>query len=140
MKFILDASVALKWVLQEPDSPKADALRQAYRANIHFLLAPEVFTVEVAHGLTKAARRNIIRDDQVDVLLAELFTTLPDLHASFPLIPRAVEIARQARISVYDCLYVALAERESCQFVTADQRLLRALGSAFPLVDLAAFP
>ena len=37
--------------------------------------------------------------------------------------------------SVYDCLYVALAEREQCDLVTADQRLINNLQSKFPLLS-----
>ena len=55
--------------------------------------------------------------------------------------PRAYEISSQMRIGVYDCLYVALAERESCQLVTADDRLVKTLQPQFPFViSLAAVP
>jgi predicted nucleic acid-binding protein len=52
------------------------------------------------------------------------------------LLPRAYEISSQARIGVYDCLYVALAEREGCALLTADDRLVRALGPTHPLIVL----
>jgi predicted nucleic acid-binding protein len=57
MKCVLDASVALKWVLTEPDSPKAHSVRDDYRKQSHELLAPDVFPVEIAHALTRAERR-----------------------------------------------------------------------------------
>ena len=73
--------------------------------------------------------------------LAAVLRNAPQLHPYLPLLPRAYSIASQARIGVYDCLYVALAEREGCGLVTADARLLNALGGTFPfLVDLAALP
>lgn len=40
------------------------------------------------------------------------------------LLAKAVDMASQARIGVYDCLYVALARLEQCRVITADQRLL----------------
>ena len=43
----------------------------------------------------------------------------PILHSSLPLMQRALLIARKARIGVYDCLYVALAEREGCELITS---------------------
>lgn len=49
---VLDASVALKWVLGEPDSDKALALRDDFRANFRDLIAPDVFSAECAHALT----------------------------------------------------------------------------------------
>jgi hypothetical protein len=56
-------------------------------------------------------------------LFAWFLTTLPEIHASLPLLPRAYELSSQSRIGVFDCLYVALAEREQCEVVTADARL-----------------
>ena len=45
------------------------------------------------------------------------------------------------RIGFYDCLYVALAERENCELVTADDKLIRNLQKTFPFVrDLATLP
>jgi predicted nucleic acid-binding protein len=66
---------------------------------------------------------------------------MPDLHPYLPLLPRAFDIASAARIEVYDCLYVVLAEREGCDLITCDQRLLNALGAKMPfLIDLATLP
>jgi predicted nucleic acid-binding protein len=53
------------------------------------------------------------------------------------LLPRGLEIARQQRRGVYDGLYVALAEREGAQLVTADKQLLNLSG--FPIIDLQNF-
>ena len=45
------------------------------------------------------------------------------------------------RVGIYDCVYVALAEREGCEFITADDRLSKNLQSTFPFViSLAAMP
>ncbi len=46
------------------------------------------------------------------------------MHAYAPLLPRAVELSSQRRVGFYDCLYVALAEREGCSVVTIDQPLV----------------
>ena len=65
----------------------------------------------------------------------------PRLFPTVPLMDRAIQIATVARIGVYDCLYVALAEREGCDFITADDRLVRALGPTFPfIICLASLP
>jgi predicted nucleic acid-binding protein len=58
----------------------------------------------------------------------------PRLFPSVPLMLRALSIATQARIGVYDCLYVALAERENCELVTADTRLLNSLQPTYPFI------
>ena len=59
----------------------------------------------------------------------DMIATLPMLHPCLPLLPRAFELSSQARIGVYDCLYVALIEREKYELLTADDRLKRSLPS-----------
>ena len=60
MKYVLDASVALKTVLKEPDSAAAIALRDDFKNQIHQLIAPDTLPIEIAHALTRAERRGII--------------------------------------------------------------------------------
>ena len=136
MRFVLDASVAVKLVLPEIDSDKALALEADFRNQIHELIAPDTYPIEVAHALTKAERRGLLLAGQAETRLARLLTYPPDLIPYLSLLSRAVEIATQARIGVYDCLYVALAEREGCELVTADTRLISNLGPLFPIISL----
>ena len=124
MKYVLDASVAVKWVLPEADSAKALSLRDDYRKGIHQLLAPDIFKVEAAHALTRAERRKILQQGEAINRMVLLMQSRPLLRPFSSLLPRAMDISSQQRIGVYDCLYVALAEREQCKIVTADQRVL----------------
>ncbi len=139
MKYVLDTNVALKWVLPEPDSPKADALRGAFQEETHELLAPDVFPVECAHVLTRAERQKIIQPGQAAKYLFAILGAGPALHPYQPLLPRAVDISSQIRIGVYDCLYLALAEQEQCEVVTADVHLAKA-ATGFPVVLLGDLP
>lgn len=138
MKYILDASTALKWVLNESDSDKAIKLREEYRRQVHEILAPDTFVVEVSHALTKAERRGIIPVGDAKTLLADVMSTRPDLEPYLSLIPRAVDLSSAMRFGVYDCLYISMAEREHCKVVTADGRLL----NTFPAhtISLASLP
>ncbi|MFI5456232.1 MAG: type II toxin-antitoxin system VapC family toxin [Isosphaerales bacterium] len=141
MKYVLDSNIAMKWVLTEADSDKARRLRAEFQKQIHELLAPDVFPVEVAHGLAKAERRGVIPQGDADRLLTNVLSTPPQFHPYLPLLKRALEIASPARIGVYDCLYVALAEREGCELLTADDRLVRTLRPIFGFItSLAALP
>ena len=141
MRYVLDSNGALKWVLTEADSDKARVLRGEFQKQIHELLAPDVFPVEVAHGLAKAERRGIIPQGDADKLLTNVLSTPPQFYPYLPLLKRALDIASQARIGVYDCLYVALAEREGCELLTADDRLVRSLQPTYPfIVSLASLP
>jgi len=123
---VVDASVGFKWLVTETNSDKALSL---YGDN---LIAPDIFPTEVTNALQAAEWGNRIKDAQL--YLGELMLYLPTLHNSTLLLPRALEIASQARRSIYDCLYVALAERENCELVTADTKLLNAIRKDYPFV------
>lgn len=141
MRYVLDASVALKWVLAESDSAKALAIRDDFRKQLHELLAPDVLPVEVAHALTRTERKGVIKPPQAIQFLADVLSTPMPLHPYRVLLPRAVAISSAYRCGVYDCLYVALAERDGCEFVTADDKLVKNLGVPFPfIISLAALP
>src|SRR5262249_6279999 len=124
------------------DSDKALRLRDAFRNAVFELLAPDVFPVEVGHSLARAERRKLLLPPQGTILLADVFSTPPQLFPSFPgLITRAFGIVLQMHIGVYDCLYVALAEREKCDLVTADEKLIKNLQGNFPfIISLASLP
>jgi predicted nucleic acid-binding protein len=88
MNYTLDASVAMEWVLPEPDTPKAVRLRNEFRQGLHDLIAPEVFVPEIAHGLTKAERRGVIPTGIAERRMFNIINCLPDLHPSLPAVPR----------------------------------------------------
>lgn len=141
MKYVLDASSALKWVLPEPLADKARQLRDNYRNSIHELSAPDIFSAEVAHALARAERRKIIGAGEAISLFADVMTTAPRFHSHRSLLPRALFIASQMKIGVYDCLYVALAEQQQCELITADERMVRNLQVQFPFVrSLSSLP
>ena len=141
MKYVLDASVAICWAIPRPLTPRAILLRDEYQRQIHELLAPVVFLDEVAGALTKAERQKDIAVGQAMPLYAKILNSPPVLIAHAALIARAIAISSRTRSGYYDCLYVALTEREGCQLVTADQRSINNLAPHFPfIVPLATLP
>ena len=141
MKYVLDSSVGFKWVVVEALTDKARLLRDDYCNAVHDLISPDVLPIEIAHGLTKAERQGRIAPPQGGVLWMDVMKSAPILVPTIPLIPRAYEIASAARIGIYDCVYVALAEREKCELVTADDKLVNNLQPTFPfIVHLSALP
>ena len=141
MKYVVDSSVAFKWVVPEVDSDKADLLRADFLNGIHEFLAPDIYPVEVAHALTRAERQARITVGQARHLLADVLTTPPQFHSYRLLLSRAVDISSAMRIGVYDCLYVALAEQEKCELVTADDKLVKNLVGTYPFIlPLASLP
>jgi predicted nucleic acid-binding protein len=117
---IIDASVALKWFLiGEPDADRALAIvREGAR-----LIAPDVVVVEVSNAAWKSARLGRIGATQVAAIACGLPRFFDVLVGAAELAPRAVAIADELDHPVYDALYLALAERESTQLITADGRL-----------------
>lgn len=141
MRYVLDSSVGFKTLIAEVDSAKAQQLCADYRTGVHELLSPDVFPSEIAHALTRAERQGRITPAEGATLLTDMLNRLPHLHPSLPLLPRAYALSSAARIGFYDCLYVALAEREGCELVSADDKLVKKFQAQFPfVVSLASLP
>jgi len=141
MKYVVDSSVAFKWVVPEPYADKARKLRADFENAVHDLLAPDVFPIEIGHALTRAERQKRIPIGAAVPLLTDVLRTLPRLQSSMSFILRACEISSSERVGIYDCLYVGLSETEQCQFVTADDKLVKMLQPGFPqIIHLSAMP
>src|SRR5437588_12959334 len=119
MKYVVDSCVAFKWVVPEDRSDAAIRLRDDYKNGIHELLAPRIFPFEIGHALTRAERQKRIKPPDGWTQWLTVMAYQPLLHAALALMPRAYAISSAERIGVYDCLYVALAERENCELVTS---------------------
>jgi predicted nucleic acid-binding protein len=120
---VIDASVAVKWFLPEPDAERAVALLRAG----HRLIAPDLLWIEVASVLWKVARRGALSADEAQRMLADAAAFPVETIESAPLLADALRIATATGRTVYDSLYVALAAREGAVMVTADERLVNAL-------------
>lgn len=121
--YIVDASVAVKWFLSEPEA--AAALRLLKDDND--LHVPDFFFIEMDNILCKRIRRGeITRDDATAV--RRLLHQLPlESHALAEVHPHAYKIAVDTSRSIYDCLYLALAVLLKGRMVTADRRLYESL-------------
>ena len=141
MTLVLDSSASLKWVLPEAHSDKAIRLRDDFHSATLDLIAPDIFPVETLHALTKAERQKRIVHGTAYALWQSIMADCPVLHPHIPLLDRAYEIASTARIGIYDCIYVALAERENCELATADDKLIKNLQARFAFIrHLSTFP
>jgi predicted nucleic acid-binding protein len=141
MKYVLDSSVAFKWLVPELNTDKALRLLDDYQNAIHDLLSPDILPVEATHALTRAERQGRVTPAQGNQLFIDLMDQVPALHSYLPLLPRAYAISSAMRVGVYDCIYVALAEQEGCELVTADDRLVNNMQKQFPfIIHLATLP
>jgi predicted nucleic acid-binding protein len=134
MKCVIDTSVDIKTYVPEQDSGKAIRLRNEYHQGVHQLIAPDIFPTEICNVLMILERSGKIKPGQADLFFRQFLSQVPPLFAAIPLLPRALEIAKQFQQTVYDCLYVALAEREGYDLVTADDKLVKAVAPTLPFV------
>lgn len=128
MRYVIDASVATKWLLPEVDSSSALAVLDAAQAGRIALIAPALIGLEFGHVLGKELRRG-----RSDIATAErlwsAFRSLPiTLVSARSLQDRAFLIAVTRRVTIYDALYVAVAEAENLRLITADAGLIAAGG------------
>lgn len=122
MTLIIDASVAVLWTLQQAGSDRAAALSRETS-----LIAPSIILAEIGNAIWKAVRRGDLPSTEAATAIEIASGPLDLLIPSEELHRRALEIAIDLDHPIYDCFYLALAERERCPLVTADERLLKAV-------------
>ena len=125
LRYVTDASVALKWFLTEEFME--GARRLAFGSAV--LLVPELFASEYANVLLKVCRRGVIATADA-VAIHKLAMRRVTFAAAVPLSALALEIAIDSGISAYDATYVALSETTGAPLVTADRRLFEAVSSS----------
>lgn len=141
MNFVIDASVALRWVIFNALTQKAIQFRDDFENRKFGLIAPAIYKTEIANALTKAERQKLVPVGDARRLIGNVLSVSPVFYSFDSLLFRAADISSQQRCGFYDCLYVALAERENCELITADDKLVRALQPTFPfIVRLADLP
>jgi predicted nucleic acid-binding protein len=119
MTLVVDASVATKWVLPEENSDRAIALRD----QSDDLIAPALIVSEVGNAIWKRVMWREVRLQDA-VLAAEIAVGLiTRLVPIDDLVSRALKIAVDLQHPIYDCFYLALAERERAPLVCADKKL-----------------
>jgi predicted nucleic acid-binding protein len=121
-RFVIDASIAIKWVVEEDGTPEALALRRQAA-----LIAPELLVGECANILWKKVQRDELAKDEALLAARLLQAANLELVPMRSLFETATRMAIELDHPAYDCVYLALASESQCQFVTADERLVRKL-------------
>ncbi|MFZ4069998.1 MAG: type II toxin-antitoxin system VapC family toxin [Caulobacterales bacterium] len=119
MSLVVDASVALKWVISEPDSHAADALRVT-----HDLIAPDLLFLECGSALWRSARRGAVTAEQALSGLTAIQAAPMTIAPSPTLAKRSQTLALELDHPIYVCLYLATALAYGVPLVTADERFL----------------
>jgi predicted nucleic acid-binding protein len=113
---VIDASVALKWVLDEPGSDAAAALRDEE------LIAPTLWFVEAANAFWRNTGLGQLSRDEAAERLAELMNAPVASVAVETDLAAGLDLAMSIGHPIYNCLYLALAIRHQTYVVTADRR------------------
>ena len=122
MGSVVDASVALKWVVEEEGSEKAAELQG------ESLVAPSIWLIEAGNALWSKARRREITQAEAAERLARLRRAPVRLAGVEQDTEAALELALLLDHPIYDCLYLALALRLEFRLITADKRFHAACG------------
>lgn len=128
---VVDASVAVKWLVREEHTDKALAILRAWHDEEVTPVAPHLLPFEVANALHRKVFRGELDVGDSTRLVSRLFESRLELHQPPGLHVRALQLASQLQQgAVYDAHYLALAERVGCELWTADARFYRAAGPA----------
>lgn len=121
MALVVDASVAFKWFVPEANSGPALALLD----QADEFVAPDLIVLEVINAMWARLRGQ----NDFESIVTEACVALPKmLDSMYPLtdlMPRSLELGIELNHRLYDCVYLALAERQKLQLVTADLNFSR---------------
>ena len=123
MTAVVDASVAVKWFVDEPGCPAACEIL----ASGTTCVAPDLVLVESSNTAWKKVKRGEMTQAQGEAMVQTLPLYFDRLVPTGALLVRAYALAHRLDHPVYDCLYLALAEQEAVSLITDDQRLLKAV-------------
>lgn len=126
MTVLLDASVVLRWFVQQPGHEAAAVWLRRFVAEPNLFVAPDLLRMEVYGGL---CRLQPARDPEWAPRCFERLDRLGlrTLPTTQPLFERGMALSRELKVGGYDALYLAHAESLGVRWLTADERALRRL-------------
>ena len=132
MSLVIDASVAIKWFVQE--ELHAEAVSIFDRDEL--LFAPDLLVAEVTNTAWKKVRQGQISTAMAEQIATTICSGKPLLYSSRSLNGRALQIALSLGHPVYDCYYLACAELIGGSLITDDRDLFRTASSGGITADV----
>jgi len=123
MSLVVDASVVIKWFIDEPLHENARRFLKTGES----LHAPDLLLAEIGNIAWKKVIRGEIGEEQARKIALSLRDLPVSLLDSSELLERALQLALSIKHPVYDCLYLACAEYLGATLVTADEKLTKIL-------------
>lgn len=131
-RFVLDASVALRWLLDDPVSPYAERVKRLLIKGARATV-PALWHLEMSNGLAVAERRSILSPANIDQALLhieQIVSQRVDTSGAFVSARQSLATARACKLSAYDAVYLDLARHERLPLATLDERLRAAAAQA----------
>lgn len=127
-RVVVDASIALRWVLKDEKEMRVDALLEEWTGSFTEMLVPPLFPAEVTNALYLSIIRNRLTSLEARLALDAIMHLGMQVAEPRRLYSRSLELAIEYHVpSAYDAQYLALAEIEGCVLWTADRRLFASL-------------
>jgi len=125
-KFIVDASVVVKWYIPEVNSDKAAAILVSESE----LWVPDLAISEIGNILWKKYRLKELSKKEILTIGKEVKSCPLRIHSAIELVEATLEIATVFDRTFYDSLYLALAVHLDCEFITADKKLFNSIDNS----------
>ena len=122
---VVDTSALIR--LFVPDGPLPNDFEGFLRGverGLNIAIAPELLMAEAANVINKKQLSGELSESEGDQLLSDILSVPIRLFPHRPILPRAFELARAHNLTVYDTLYLALAEEHGAVIFTGDRKLL----------------
>ena len=133
-RLAIDASTAAKWQLSdEPEAEPARLMLHDYVKEHVTFIAPSIWHYEVANIVNKAVSTERLTEEE-GIMAFQALQTLDMAFVPFPTPAEAYRLARTYRRSVYDSLYLAVAQSHRIDLWTGDRRLYNAVRQSLPFV------
>jgi predicted nucleic acid-binding protein len=132
MRFVLDASVALAWFVDNPVASYAVRVKKSLARDARAVV-PGLWHLEMANGFAVAERRGVLTAANAMagvIVIEQLLAQAIESSADFIPIRQVLTTARAFHLSAYDAVYLDTARRERLPLATLDRRLLAAAQQA----------
>jgi predicted nucleic acid-binding protein len=138
-KYIVDASVALKWYYRkdEYDLEKADMLYQYLLSDKDILMAPELLVYEILNTLR--LKKDLDFED-IKSIISNIYQVILLLDTDKEFLEKAFKCSRELDISLYDSIYITFSEKYDAPLITADKKLLKSCdGTRYEVLLISDF-
>ena len=118
-RYVVDASIVVKWILPESHSDRARTVARPGNS----VLAPDVILSQIGMNLRTRVRLGELLEEEAHDILRVVGLMPLQLHRTWSLAPEALEIERRIRCAMPACIHLALALREDAVYVTGSRDL-----------------